>query len=309
MPSAPTKSWMPAYLAIVLVWGLSFLFASRSLSSFTPIGVAFGRSALGASTLILVCLVSRTRLPPRALWPRLAIYALLIAVGPAFLLGIAVSHTTTSLAAIAGSTVAIWVLLVNLLFFPEQRPSASRVAGILLGFLGILIVIGVWNGVGSGTAIGIGAQLGGAILYAFSLPYAHRYLTGGPTAASVSPIALSAAILVLATIETLPLVLIFGGTHGPLVTSAVFGMLAMGVLNGGLITVLVLYLVKRTDSTTVSTAVYLTPVVATAAGIAFLGETMSWYVPVGACVVLVGAALAQGVLGERRQRAQRVDAG
>ena len=287
------KLWVPAYVAIVLVWGLSYLFVAWSLPTFTPIGIAFGRCGLAALLLTIACVISRTRLPPRALWPRLAMYALLVAVGPVLLLGVAVSHTTTSLA-------AIWVLLVNLLFFPEQRPSALRVAGIFVGYLGILIVIGVWNGVGSGTAIGIGAQLGGAILYAFSLPYAHRYLTGGPTAASVSPIALSAAILVLATIETLPLVLIFGGVQGPLVTTAVFGVLAMGLLNGGLTTFLVLYLVKRTDSTTVSSAVYLVPVVATAAGIVFLGETLTWYEPLGACVVLVGAALAQGAWGARR---------
>ncbi len=297
-----SKSWILAYLAIVLAWGLTFLFTSWTLVTFTPIGVSLGSSVLGATTLLLVCLVTRTRLPPLALWPRLVVYSLLVASVPWVLLGVAVTHVATSIVAVLGSMTAIWVFVLNLLFFPEQRASPTRVAGIFLGFAGILVVIGVWNGVGSGTVVGIGAQLLAVLLYAFSLPYSHRFLTGGKANVSTSPIALSAVTFFLATLEVLPFSIVLGGTHAPLVPSALIGMIAVGTLSSGVVAVLVLYVVKQTDSTTASSITYFVPLVAIAAGVALLGEVLAWYQVLGAVVVVIGAGLAQGVLGPRAKK-------
>ena len=293
---------MLAYLVVVLGWGLNPLFMFWSLETVTPIGITFGRSVLAAVALLFACLVTRTRLPPRALWPRLIVYSLLVASIPWMLVAVAINHTETSIVGIIGATMAIWVFIINLLFFPEQRPTPLRVAGIFLGFIGILIVIGAWNGIGSGTAIGVGAATATVVVFAFSLPYSHRYLTGGPETPSVSPISLSAATFVLASVETLPFVLIFGGTHGPVVPSAAIGVILSGTVSSGLVVVLTLYLVKQTDSTTASSMAYLTPLITVAAGALVLGETLTWYEPVGGVVVLLGAALAQGILPPGRHR-------
>ncbi len=292
--------WIPAYLAVALAWGTGFMFAYMASATFTPFGVTFWRNACAGGTLLVVCVVTRTRLPPRELWGHLVVYSLLIAVLPQWLLVVAVQNASTSLIGILGSMVPVFVLIVNLVFFPEQRPSALRIAGIFVGLGGILVVLGVWNGVGSATLLGASAQLTAGLLWAFAVPYSRRYLTGNAEAVSVPAIALAAATFIFAMIETLPFVLVFGGTHGPVIPSAVFGVVAAGLASGAIATVLMLYVIKRTDSTTASTVAFLVPVVAIAAGIVFLGEHLAWYVPIGTVIILLGGALAQGFIGGRQ---------
>ncbi|NDI25658.1 MAG: EamA/RhaT family transporter, partial [Actinobacteria bacterium] len=66
------KSWLPAYIALGLVWGCSFIFIELGLEFLTPFGVAFVRCALGAITLLTVVKVRKISLPKeRSTWQKL----------------------------------------------------------------------------------------------------------------------------------------------------------------------------------------------------------------------------------------------
>ena len=90
------KSWLPAYLALGLVWGCSFIFIKLGLEFLTPFGVAFGRCALGALALVVYAKLKKIALPTDpAIWRKLWIVALLLNVIPGILFAYAEVHVTS----------------------------------------------------------------------------------------------------------------------------------------------------------------------------------------------------------------------
>ena len=302
MTGTPASRWIPILLTLAVLWGGAFAFVKMGLISFTPVGIGVGRMILGAATMIVISAMTRTRFPPRAMWGRLAVTALLAASIPWIVLAFAQTHISSSFAAILGSLIPLMTLLVILVFYREERPTRMRVAGLVLGLVGVLIVVGIWNGLGAGTIVGVVACFAANISFAASLPYMRRHLAGGENASTLPPIALATALLVFAAIEAAPTLAFSEITHAPVVASAVVGLLAVGCLTSGVGYALNFYLVRITDATTASTVTYAVPVIAVLIGTIFLGEDLSWNQPVGGVVILIGAALAQGLIRTRSSR-------
>ncbi len=293
---ASTRSWLPIYVLVVVLYGCTFMFVRLALDSFTPIGVAIGRVWLAALAFVVMSVITRTRFPPRQMWWAIAVYGLCVALIPSTLLAYAVEFGTTSLVAIVVSTGPLWVLVMILLFFREERPERGRIIGLFVGFAGIMIVLGVWQGVASAALSAIACALFATIAFSFSLPYARRRLTGGSRASDLSPIALSTASMLFVAIAMVPLAVFVDMTRAPLSGRSLTGILCAGLVSSALVSVLILVLVKRTDATTVGTVSYLVPVVTVAIGVLFLGESLTWNEITGVFLILVGAAMAQGLL-------------
>ncbi len=299
MTDTPASRWVPILLTLALLWGGAFAFVKMGLVSFTPVGIGVGRMILGAFTMLVLSAVTRTRFPPRALWGRLAVTAFLAAAVPWIVLAFAQTHISSSFAAILGSLIPLMTLLVILVYYREERPTRMRIAGLMLGLVGVLIVVGIWNGLGTSTIVGVIACFVANISFAASLPYMRRHLAGGANASTLPPIALATALLVFAAIEAAPALAFSEVTHAPVVASALIGLLAVGCLTSGIGYALNFYLVRITDATTASTVTYAVPVIAVLIGTIFLGEELSWNQPAGGLVILFGAALAQGLIRPR----------
>ncbi len=94
----------------------------------------------------------------------------------------------------------------------------------------------------------------------------------------------------------LPLLLSGTTPHTTVTATVVVAMLLLGVLGSGIAYILNFRIVIAAGASTASTVTYLTPVIAAAAGVAFLDERVFWNEPVGGLIVLAGVALAQGRL-------------
>jgi drug/metabolite transporter (DMT)-like permease len=105
----------------------------------------------------------------------------------------------------------------------------------------------------------------------------------------------------MATIQTAPIVAITGVTNAPVTPSSFIALLALGVLGSGIAYVLNFRVIALSDATTASTVTYLTPLVAVIVGAVLLQEKISWHEPVGAVLIVIGAATAQGILTSRRR--------
>ncbi len=289
MRAAPARSWLPPFVLLALIWGCSFLLIQLGLRSLTPVGVAFGRLVLGAITLLLVSAVTRTALPPRGVWRHLFVVALLLNSVPFTLFAYGETQISSSLAGIINGAAPLTTVLVVLVAFPEEKPTRERLAGLLLGFLGVVVVLGVWRGLGDGQWLGIGACVLAVCCYGLAFPYARRHLAG-----AAGPVSLATGQVCFGALQLVPAVALTGLTSGPLVASAAWGMLALGCLGSGLAYVLNFRVVAAAGSTTASMVTYATPVVAVIVGVAFLAEQPQWNELVGTAVVVAGAALAQG---------------
>lgn len=291
--STPPRSWLPAYLAVGVVWGCSFLFIKYALIFLTPFGVAFARCALGACTLAIVAAFARIALPKDAVvWAHLWIVALCINVVPGVLFALAETRTTSIIAGIVNAITPLTTLLFIVTVFRDDPVQRHQVLGLAIGLVGVFVVLGVWRGLGSNPWWAVVALLLSVTLYGFSFPYTKRFVIPR----GLSPVSLASAQLLLAALTLLPTFLIDGFNHHAASATAIVGVLGLGVFGSGLAFMWNFRVIAAAGSSVASTVTYITPVVAVAVGVIFLHESLVWFEPVGGGIVLLGAAVGQGRL-------------
>lgn len=292
--TAPPRRWLPWYLLLALIWGNSFVFIKVGLESLTPAGVVLSRLFLGMVTMLVISLVMRSPLPPRRYWKSLFIAAVLMTSGGWVLFAFSEQYISSALAGIINGATPLMTLLVVLLAFPEERPTRQRIIGLAVGFGGVLIVVGVWQGLGAATWLGIGACLLAVIGYGISFPYVRRHLATGSGA--IGPMTFATGLMIMGTLQIAPVAAITGFSHSPLTASVVLAMLALGILGSGIAYILNYVVIHRSDATTASTVTYVITLVAVVSGAVILDEHISWNQPLGGALVVLGAAIAQGLV-------------
>jgi drug/metabolite transporter (DMT)-like permease len=304
MSSAKTKSWVPLYIALGIVWGCSFIFIKLGLEFLTPFGVAFGRCALGAITLLIALKVMGLRLPrERSTWWHLWVVSLLLNVIPGILFAVAETEVTSILAGIINAVTPLMTLLAIMIVFREEKLPSHQVIGLSLGFIGVLIVLGAWNGLGANPWWAIGALLLAVACYGVSFPYSRKNVLP----LKLKPEVMAATQLVAATITLLPFYLFDGIAENNYELGPVLAMLGLGIFGSGFAYIWNFKIMSAAGSAIASSVTFVTPVVAVIVGIIFLGEKITWNEPVGGLVVLISAAIAQGRIKLKSQRAIQGD--
>lgn len=285
--------WQVAFLVLAAIWGLSFWWIKVGLEMLAPVQLAFVRLSVGTATLALLSLATGARLP-RSLstWRHLFVAAMLMNSVPVTLLAVGETHVSSVLAGMINAATPLVTLAVILVAFPENKPTTQRILGLLLGFVGILIVVGVWEGLGSGEWIGVAACLGALCSNSASIPYIRRHLAGLPE----SGIGLATGQVACATLALLPLAIVSGPLPGPVALDPVLAVLISGALGAGLAYALQYQVIDEAGPSTASMVTYVMPLFAIVAGVAFLGEPFVWHEPIGGLVILVALALAEGRL-------------
>jgi drug/metabolite transporter (DMT)-like permease len=291
--SVPWPWW---FLTLGMIWGCSFLFIKLGDEALTPVGVAFVRLVIGSVTLLAIVRATGTRLPrARRTWGYLSLVALLFCSIPFTLFAWGETQVSSILAGIINACTPLATLVIVLLAFPEERPTRERVVGLGVGFAGVLIVVGVWEGLGGSEVLGVLACIGAVTCYGLAFPLTRRHLVN----TGDGPISIAAAQVTLAALFLLPVALLETAMGSPIVTgppsaAVIVAMLALGGLGSGVAYVLNTHIVAVAGGTVASSVTYVTPLVAVAAGALILAEPLNWHEPVGAAVVLLGVAVSQG---------------
>ena len=292
------KSWLPAYLALGVVWGCSFIFIKLGLEFLTPFGVAFGRCALGAITLLIIVKIKKIKLPSdKSTWQKLWILSMLLNVIPGILFAYAEVHVTSVLAGIINATTPLATLIVMLIAFREEKLKVEQIIGLIIGAIGVMVVLGIWQGVGENQLTGVIALLIAVTCYGISFPYTVRNIIP----LGLKPEAAATTQLIMAAITLLPFYLFDGISRDYYRPATFLAMLALGILGSGIAYIWNFSIIAAAGSSIASSVTYLTPVVAIIVGWVFLGEALSWYEPVGALLVIIGAAISQGRFNRKVQ--------
>ena len=292
LPAQPKNdnSWLPIYLALGVVWGCSFIFIKLGLEFLTPFGVAFGRCALGALTLLAWAKYKGIALPKsKVMLFHLWVVSLLLNVIPGILFALAQTEVTSILAGIINAVTPLMTLLAIMVVTRDEKPKLYQVAGILIGFTGVLTVLGAWKGLGDNPLWAILILLAAVTCYGFSFPYSRRFVLPH----KLAPESIAAGQVTLGALTLLPFFIYDGIEKYEYQTAPILAMLALGVFGSGFAYIWNFKVMALAGSSIASSVTYLTPVVAVIVGIIFLQESIYWHEPVGALIVLLGAAIGQ----------------
>ncbi|KEF08616.1 membrane protein [Streptomyces rimosus subsp. rimosus] len=293
--------WRLRFGVLCLVWGFSFLFIKVGTQGYAPLQVTFGRLAFGSVVLVAVLVAKRERLPRSArTWGHLTVAAFFLNALPFSLFAYAELTIPSTLAGICNASSPLWGMALSLVALSEDRPTRRRVAGLGLGFLGVLTVLGAWQGFSGTDPAGTAMALGASLCYPVGWIYVRRTLAG----AKDSNVALSGTQMLLATAQVGVVTALFTSVPVSFPVVPLLAVVALGALGTGFAFLLQYGLVAEVGPTTAQMVTYFVPVIATAAGVALLGEPLSWNTPVGALIVLAGAALTQS-RPRRRDRSSR----
>lgn len=291
-----SKQRVPVWVQFGLLafaWGASFLFMKVGLEGLNAGQVVLARLCIGAVTLALICVGTRTPLPrERVVWLHLLVVAVLLCVVPFLLFSWAEQHISSGLASIYNATTPLMTMAVAMVALPSEPRTRSRMMGLVLGFLGVVVILSPWHGLGHNGLSGQLACLGATVCYGMGFTYLRRNVTPrGLPAVSVAcvQVGLGAAVMLLLS----PFVAT-GSVH--LTGRVCLSMLLLGGFGTGFAYLWNTNIVMAWGATNASTVTYLTPLVGVVLGALLLGESLTWSEPLGALLVIAGIAASQGRL-------------
>jgi drug/metabolite transporter (DMT)-like permease len=284
-------------LALGAIWGCSFLFISVGVRELPPLYLALGRVIVGSVVLLALLVAQRESLPrdPRV-WAHAFVLGAIGSAIPWTLFGYGEQRIPSLLAGIWNGITPLVVLPIAVLIFRIEVFSMERVLGLMVGFLGMLVVLGAWQ-VKSGTDLtGQILCMIGAASYGLTTGYQKRFLAG----TALSGTSLSAAMLLCAVVQLAIVAPIATGEAPPapwsLSLKVGLSVVALGALGSGLAFVLSMRNLRLIGASRSSMVIYLLPVFSIIVGVVVLHEHVAWYQPVGSLVVLLGIVVSQGLL-------------
>ena len=287
-------------LALTALWGSAFLLNEIALASFTPSILVAGRIFVAVGLIYGYLRVTGGSLPGpgRAWWPMLVL-ALFGNVLPFHLVAWSQQYIDSSLAGVLMAVMPLFVLTLAHFFVPGARLTPFRAAGFVVGFAGVVVIIGpdFARGFDGNLALwGAIAVLGAALSYSISTIYARQLGAG-------DPVRRTAGMLVVASIMSLPAAVVDLPDIAAPSFAATAALCALGLLATGFATLLYFRLVQGPGPTFISLVNYLVPAWAVIAGAFFLDESLSLSVFFGLSLILSGIALSE--IGPRIARALR----
>lgn len=284
---------MVEFVALGAIWGSSFLFMRLGGAEFGAVATAGVRVFIGALVLLPILWFSGHWNVLRKNAAPILLLGFMNSALPFVLFAYAVLSISTGLSAILNATVPLFTALVSWMWLKE-RPGNSRVLGLVMGFVGVLLLASdTASFKPGGTGWAVLACLLACASYAVSAAFTRKYLTG------IHPLATAAgsqlgAMLVL----TLPTIWFWPARNPGLVPW--LALAAVGVICTAGAYILFFRLIEKIGPVRAVTVTFLVPVFAIIYGTVFLREALTPWMLMCGVVVVCGTALATGLIKLRR---------
>jgi drug/metabolite transporter (DMT)-like permease len=279
-----TRDWWLLGL-LSLLWGGSFFLNAVVLKELPPLTVVFLRVAIAALLLLPLLWIYRIRFPKSvSAWKPFLAMGLLNNVLPFSLVLSGQTYIPSGLASILNATTPLFTVVV-MAMAGEERAQARRIAGVIAGLIGVMILHGASVDFATAQGIGILFCLAAAFSYALSALLARRLLSNSPPLATATfqMLASTAVVSIVAAVVERPWQL---PMPGPATWLAVFGLAA---LSTALAYIVFFQVLRRSGATNVMLVTLLIPVTAILLGYLLLGEQITAREIVGA--IVIGSAL------------------
>ena len=290
-----SAKWV-GFWVLGLIWGSSFLLIRIGVESVSPFQLVFMRTAIAAIGLNIVFFARGKRIPWKAALVPVLVLGLINITVPFGLITWGEQTVASGVASVLNSTVALFTLLVSTLIFRQERLTARKFTGLLIGFFGV-VVLASRNFQGgelqAGSLIGQLAILVAAVFYAFGGSYSYRLAVRWNDAQMVA-----AGSMIFAALSSGALMLLAPVFGGPAPTplaeipaNALVSILALGLLNTFIAYMIYYWIVRALGAARASMVTYVAPVVGLTLGALVLNEVVDIRLLGGAALILGGIAI------------------
>jgi drug/metabolite transporter (DMT)-like permease len=282
------------FVVLGLIWGTNFFFMKLAATVVDPLQVVWVRVVAGALPIVAwAALRGELRLRDLRHAHHFVAMALLANVLPFYFLVRGTQLLTSGIAGVISGAIPLFTAVLALLFVPDERLGRYKVAGLVLGFGGVLAVAEAWTRIGAvrdGSLAGEGFILAGALSYAVAFVYAKRHVSPlGLRSTSLAAYQTAFAAILLTCVTDL-------GGVGRLVahpSALVAAGLGLGLVGTGVAYIIYYYIIDRLGAVAASSVTYIPPVVALAIGVGLLHDLVSVWQWMGAALILAGIHFAR----------------
>jgi drug/metabolite transporter (DMT)-like permease len=275
-------------LLLGAMWGSSYLFIKITVAEVPPFTLVAGRLLMAALILWAILLASRQRVARRgAEWAAFAVMGLFSGAVPYVLITWGEQTIDSGLAALLQATMPIFTVIMAHLVTADERITAKRVVGILLGFAGVVVLMlpDLRRGM-QANVLGQLAVVVSSISYAGATIFARKRLRGQ------SPLMATTGQITTGALFTLPLSLLIERPFGLSPSAQTMASWLGLVLIGTVFAYMIYYaLLARTSATFTSTVTYIIPVNGLILGAIVLGEPLTLTILASAALILAGVLL------------------
>lgn len=288
-----------AFAVMSVVWGASYLLIKIGIDGGVPApDVAWLRVALAAVILMVLAWRAGVLATLRGRWHWVLAYAVAEISIPFPLIAAGEVHIASSLAAIIIAAVPLIVTVLSLRFDPSERPSPLRALGLVIGFVGVIALVGIDVAGSSAEVLGALAVLVGAVGYAIGPMLVKLGMEGIDSRAAMG------ASLLLATIILAPFAAVDLPRRTPTL-GALAAVAGLGVFCTAMAFVIYTVLVREAGTGRATIITYVNPLVAVILGVTLLGERPGPGALAGLFMILAGSWLSTGGRLPPRGRSRR----
>jgi drug/metabolite transporter (DMT)-like permease len=280
------RIWI-TFAVLCVFWGIPYFFIKLALVDLSPACVAWSRITLGAAVLVPIAWQRGT------LWPawqhKGAIIAFAIAelVIPFSLISLAERWISSSMAGVLIATVPLTVVIIAPLFGVREQMSARRLFGLVVGFIGVVVLLGLDTISGPEHWAGVACMIAAIVGYAVGPLVVQRYL------ADVDELGALAISLVVASVVLLPAAIVTKPNAMPS-TLVLTSIAILGLICTATALLLYFYLISAAGAARSSVVAYISPAIAALLGVVVLHEHFGLGMAIGLALILFGSWLGTG---------------
>ncbi len=280
-----TRKHLGQFIFVGFLWGVPYLFMRVAVREFDPSVVVFGRVVIGAAILFPIAIRRGVVKQTLRGFKWILAYAIFEMCGPWYLITHAETKINSGLAGLLVATVPIWSTIYSSLAGDKTVWHAKRLMGIIIGFIGLVLIVGIETISGAADPFSVFQMILAAILYSTAMAIILRGMPNGDgVAINAIAMAITAIIFAPAALTSLP-------TEMPSL-NATASLIGLGVLSTGWAFLIYFTLIKEIGQARGSLVTYLNTAFAVVLGVIILGEPLTIGILTGLPLVLLGSYFA-----------------
>lgn len=281
------KHWL-VFLLLGAIWSSSFMWIKLAIREVGPITLVAFRVSFGLLFGIAVVLIQRVQVPRglRAWTPLLVLGMTNVAI-PFFLISWGEQYIDSAVASILDATVPLFTIVFANLFLKDDKMTMPKIAGLLFGFIGVVILMSKDINSPANSILGQAAVVLASVFYAASGIIVRKTTEEMPgIVRGALPLASASAVMWIGTF------LVESPVHVPQLGISWVALLFLGIVGSGIAFMMSSYLIHEIGPTRLSMVTYLFPLGGVLLGVTFLSEQLTWQLLAGAALIIASLAIA-----------------